>query len=335
MRRRDFMGMLGGAAAWPIAGAAQTPGRVYRFGIFTPSSKSAGVREPGQLVILEEMRLAGFIEGQNLQVLDEGFGVPESELAAGAAALVKAAPDAIQAGHPKYAKAARAATQTIPIVTTTEDMVADGFSTSVAHPDGNVTGISLLSLKLDGKRGDLLAEAVPGLRQMAVLADPGTHKPEHIRDLTELAKARGLELSAFFAKTRDEIVPALDAAKAAGAGAINVLAGQLFYFNHELVIERVQELRLPAIYQWPEWAKRGPHRLRIALRRSVPHHGSPTRRELARNGARGHSDRTANEVRIGDQSEDRQGARRRDTTDVTRERGPNSRMRRRPIAHHL
>ena len=136
-------------------------------------------------------------------------------------------------------------------------MVADGFSTWVAHPDGNVTGISLLSLKLDGKRGDLLAEAVPGLRQMAVLADPGTHKPEHIRDLTELAKARGLELSAFFAKTRDEIVPALDAAKAAGAGAINVLAGQLFYFNHELVIERVQELRLPAIYQWPEWAKQG------------------------------------------------------------------------------
>jgi putative ABC transport system substrate-binding protein len=72
-----------------------------------------------------------------------------------------------------------------------------------------------------------------------------------------LAKARGLELSAFFARTRDEIAPALDAAKAAGAGAINVLAGQLFYFNRQQVIERVQELRLPAIYQLPEWAEQG------------------------------------------------------------------------------
>ena len=257
MRRRDFMGMLGGAAAWPIAAAAQTPGRVYRFGPLTPVSRPELYRLPTVLAIFDEMRSAGFVEGQNLKVLDEGLGAKQSELAATAAALVKAAPDVIEGAGPVFGKAAQAATRTIPIVALSEDLVADGFSTSLARPDGNVTGVSLLSPSLDGKRGDLLRQALPSVRQMAVLADPNGNSAAHIAELKALATARGLELSAFFVKTRDEIVPALDAAKASGAGAVNVLATPLFYYNYRLIIARLRDLGLPAVYQWPDWADEG------------------------------------------------------------------------------
>jgi putative ABC transport system substrate-binding protein len=254
MRRREFLGVLGSAAAWPMAGRAQTPGRTYRIGYLTGASR----RQATLLVaLLDELRLAGFIEGQNLTVLDGGFGVMNNEAPAAIAALVKASPDAIFTPGFVLAKAAQTATKTIPIVAMSEDMVAEGLVSSLARPDGNTTGISLISPDLDGKRGDLLLEAVPGLHHVAVLADPSVDTPSHLQDLKDSAKARGIELSVFSARTPQEIVPALDAAKSSGARAINVLATSLFFFNRRMVIERANELRLPAVYQWPEMAEEG------------------------------------------------------------------------------
>jgi putative tryptophan/tyrosine transport system substrate-binding protein len=254
MRRRDFIGFLSGAAAaWPVRAAAQTPGRTYRIGFLTALSRHT----PNVAALLDELRLAGFIEGQNLTVLDDGFGVGDNALAAAAAALVEASPDAIFAAGLLRAKALQMATKSIPLLAVTEDMVADGLVSSLAHPNGNTTGISLISPDLDGKRGELLLEAVPGLRHVAVLADPSVDASAHLQDLKEPAKARGIELSVFFAKTPEEILPAIDAAKSGGAGAINVLATALFFFNSRLIIERARELRLPAIYQWPEMSEQG------------------------------------------------------------------------------
>jgi putative ABC transport system substrate-binding protein len=253
MQRREFLGVLGGAAAWPMAVQAQTPGRTYRVAYLTGSPRGG----PTALAFRDEMRLAGFIEGQNLSVLLDGVGVPDSRLATAAAALVKAAPDAILGLGFVQAKAAQIATKTIPILALSEDMIADGLVSSISRPEGNTTGISLLSPDLDGKRGDLLLDAVPGLRRVAVLADPNVDKPPHLQALTESAKARGIELSVFSAGTPEEIVPALDAAKSSGAGAINVLATELFFSNRRVVIERVRELRLPAVYQWPDLAEQG------------------------------------------------------------------------------
>jgi putative ABC transport system substrate-binding protein len=121
----------------------------YRFAAWGPTS----------LALLDELRLAGFIEGQNLIVLEDGIGVADSRLATAAAAVVKAAPDAIFAPGFVQAKAAQMATKTIPILALSEDMIADGLVSSIARPDGNTTGISLLSPDLDGKRGDLLLDA--------------------------------------------------------------------------------------------------------------------------------------------------------------------------------
>ena len=255
MRRREFLCVLGSAAAWPMAGRAQTPGRTYRIGYLT-----GALRRQATLFValLDELRLAGFIEGQNLTVLDGGFGLMNNEAPAAVTALVKASPDAIFIPGFVLAKAAQMATKTIPIVAMSEDMVAEGLVvSSLARPDGNTTGISLISPDLDGKRGDLLLEALPGPRHVAVLADPNVDKLPHLQALMDSAKARSIELSVFSARAPQEIVPAMDAAKSSGAGAINVLATSLFFFNRRLVIERASELRLPAVYQWPEMAEEG------------------------------------------------------------------------------
>jgi putative ABC transport system substrate-binding protein len=216
---------------------------------------------PAVAAFFDELRLNGFIEGQNLTVVPGGFDVRNEELAERAAALVKAAPDAIVAGPELPLHALLEVTRTVPLIGMTEDMVAAGLAASLARPGGNITGISLLSPELDGKRQDILMEAVPGARRMAVLADANVTPPQHLQALKDAASQRGVELSVFGVARPEEIVPAIDGAKASGAAAINFLATPLFSVpgsrNNGIVMERVVELRLPAIYQWPETAEQG------------------------------------------------------------------------------
>ncbi len=255
MKRRKFMTLLGGAALVPLRVSAQEPGRTYRLGFLIP----AGRDTPAIAGFLDELRLNGFIEGQNLTVIWGDFNVPTNELAERAAALVKAAPDAIVAGPELPLRTLQAATQTVPLIGMTEDMVASGLVASLARPGGNTTGISLLSPELDGKRQDILIEAVPGVQRIAALADSNVTPPRHVQTLQEAARAHGVQLSVFGVGGPEEIVSAINAAKTSGAEALNFLATPLFSVpgsrNTRVVIERVTELHLPAIYQWPETAE--------------------------------------------------------------------------------
>jgi putative ABC transport system substrate-binding protein len=128
---------------------------------------------------------------------------------------------------------------------------------ALARPGGNTTGVSLLAPELDGKRQDILMDAVPAARRMAALADPAISTPQHLQALQEAVRPRGVELAIFSARTLEEIVPAMNQAKAAGAAALNVLATPLFFFNQRVVIERAAALQMPAMYQWPEMAEAG------------------------------------------------------------------------------
>jgi len=114
--------------------------------------------------LFDELRLNGFIEGKNLVVLS-GFEATDDNLANRAAALVSAAPDAIISGPAPPLRALQAITRTIPLIGMSEDMVGEGLVPSLAHPSGNITGISLLFPELDGKRQEILIEAVPGARR--------------------------------------------------------------------------------------------------------------------------------------------------------------------------
>jgi putative ABC transport system substrate-binding protein len=253
VKRRTFIAALGGAAAWPLAVSAQEAGRTYRIGFLTP----AGRESPAVLAFLDELRLNGFIEGQNLVVDPAGFEVRREQIDERAEALVKAAPDAIIGGPELQLRALQAATRTIPLIGMSEDMVGVGLVASLARPGGNITGMSILSPELDGKRQDILIESVPHIRKLAALADSKVTPLGHVEALKEAAQRRGVELSVFGVAGSEEIVSAIDNAKASGAEALNLLATPLFSVPGSPVIKRVAELRMPAIYQWPETAEGG------------------------------------------------------------------------------
>jgi putative tryptophan/tyrosine transport system substrate-binding protein len=256
--RRELLAALGGAAAaWPLAARGQEADRTYRLGFLT----QVGRNTPGIVAFFDELRAHGFVEGGNLSVIPGGFGVAIERIGEVAETMVKPAPDAIVAGPELPLRALQTLTRTIPLIGMTEDMVAEGFAAWLARPGGNITGISLLSPELDGKRQDILIEAVPGARRIAAVADANVTRPYNLQVLQHGARSRGVELSVFGVNQSDEIISAIDAAKASGAEALNFLAAALFATvgsrNNRVVMERISTVRLPAIFQWPEIAEAG------------------------------------------------------------------------------
>jgi putative ABC transport system substrate-binding protein len=154
-------------------------------------------------------------------------------------------------------RAAQKATTTIPILAGSDDMVGAGLVNSMARPGGNTTGVSILATELDGKRQEILIEAVPGLRRMAALADPNRTPVVKLDALQEAARIRNIELSVHRVASGAEIAAAIDMARESGAEALNVLASPMLYASRQLIMDRVAALRLPSMYQWPEEAEEG------------------------------------------------------------------------------
>jgi putative ABC transport system substrate-binding protein len=254
MRRREFLAaLLAAPIVWPAQPAAQESGRTYRLGFLTPQG-----RQSAAIVgFFDELRLNGFVEGQNLTVAFDGFGVSTERINGSVSALVATNPDAIVGGAELYARALQAATKTIPILIMSEDIVGEGLAASLARPSGNLSGISLLSRELDGKRQGLLIEAVADGRRLAALVDSTITPQHHRQTLQAAAQSRGIELSFHSVTKSDQIATALDEARAKGAEAINILASPLLFFNRRQIIERTTELDLPSIYQFPDMAEEG------------------------------------------------------------------------------
>ena len=132
MKRREFITLLGGAAAaWPFAARApQESGRTYRLGFLLPAARQT----PAVQALFDELRLNGFVEGKNIAVIPGGFEFVDDSLAEQATALVNAAPDAIVAGPALPLRALQALTRSVPLVGMSEDMVAEGLVASLARP---------------------------------------------------------------------------------------------------------------------------------------------------------------------------------------------------------
>ncbi|HEV2188076.1 MAG TPA: ABC transporter substrate-binding protein [Stellaceae bacterium] len=255
MRRREFLTLASAAAtvAWRSGARAQEPGRVYRLGNLFSAPREA----PHQVALRKQLWRASFIEGQNLWIDDDGYGLSADGFNRHADDLVKARVDVILAGGDAAVRAAQRATTEIPVLALTDDMVGQGFVHSLARPDGNITGVTILAAELDEKRQSILIEAVPNARRIALLADSEISKPEHLQALQDAAHNQGMEVSLHLVARPNEIAPAIDAALAVGAKALNILASALFFNNRSIIFERVAAQRLPAIYQWPEMAAQG------------------------------------------------------------------------------
>ncbi len=255
MQRRQFITLLGGAAAvWPLAASAQEAGRIYRLGVLVPTPRESS----NPAAFFDELRGFGFVEGQNLKIVAGSFRLRNDGLPEAVAAIANSSPDVVfSSGGDNFLRAVQKAIPSVPIVGFSADMVAAGVVKSLARPGGNITGISLLTSETDGKRQDILMEAVPGARRMAILADPTNTAPTQLQTLQDAARTRGVELAIFTVRTPDEIAPTMDQINASGAAAINILGGPMFAGNRGLIIERAIVVRLPAIFELPEAADEG------------------------------------------------------------------------------
>jgi putative ABC transport system substrate-binding protein len=253
MRRREFITLLGGAAAaWPLAARAQQ-NRVPVVGVLRINSKDVNetFTEPFQ----RYMKELGWEEGRNVRFQFLWAGGQSEQLPVLARALVTQKVDLIITfGNPAL-QAVQRVTTTIPIVGMTDDMVGAGLAGSMARPGGNTTGISIMGGELDVKRHELLHEFAPQARRIAALADPSsfTSRPE----LESASRAFGVELFIFTAQNRDEIGRALDAMEGARVEAVNVLASAFLNSARTLIADRLRQARLPSIFEWPESAEDG------------------------------------------------------------------------------
>jgi putative ABC transport system substrate-binding protein len=253
MRRREFIAFFSASVTWPFAALAQQAGRTYRVGALSATPRNS----PAPAAMIDELRRLGFVEGQNLTIDWRQYSLHVDLISQFAADIIKAKVDVIYAIGDAAIRAAQRATTTIPILGSTDDMVESGLVKSLARPEGNTTGTSILSAELDGKRQEILIEAVPGLRRVAAIADSNRTGGWRLQALQDSARARGVELSIHQIAKPEEIPAAIDAAKASGAAALNVLASPILYGSRQSIMQHVASLRLPAIYQFPEEAEEG------------------------------------------------------------------------------
>jgi len=173
MRRREFLGAVGAAVAWPLAARAQQA-RIPVFGILLAFSRESGrtFTEP----LRAYMQALGYFEGRNI-AFDVRFADGKVDrLPTLAAELVAQGPAVIATFGDATGLAAKAATATIPIVSMSEDLVRAKLVTSTRQPGGNITGVSVMGTELDAKRLEILAEILPARSTLLLLADPTTHR---------------------------------------------------------------------------------------------------------------------------------------------------------------
>ena len=168
MRRREFIGLVGGAVAWPRAAWAQQTDKVYRIGYL--GLVPAAAQASRMSAFREGLAALGYVEGRNIVIEERRVEGSYDQLAALAAQLIELKVDVIVTHSTPGVLAAKRATTTVPIVAaSTGDAVASGLVASIARPGGNVTGMTFFNPELAGKRLELLKEAMPGLVRVGVL----------------------------------------------------------------------------------------------------------------------------------------------------------------------
>ena len=258
MRRREFITLLGGAAAWPVAARAQQAAMPV-IGFLNGTTPARAVHHV--TAFRHGLNETGYVEGQNVAI-EYRWGENRSDrLPALAAELVRRPVTIIAAtGGFGSAPAAKAATTTIPIVFTLGgfDPVESGLVASLARPGGNVTDVTLLSAALTAKRMDLLRALIPKASVVAILVSPGSGTAEtQLKEVQPAARAFGLQLLELSASTEDEIDAAFRTLAAHRVDALFVGGSPLFETRRDHIVVLAARYAVPAIYNWREFTAAG------------------------------------------------------------------------------
>jgi len=258
MRRREFFAIVGGSLLWPRAARAQQAGKTYRVGLLATGGVVAAMDERRNS-ILEGLAANGFFEGRNLE-FDVRSGEGRSErLAEFAAALQAANVDAIVTfGYPAAAAAKTSSTDIPVVVTGAGDPVATGLADSLARPGGHVTGMTELSTELSGKRLEILKEAVPNLRRVAMLFN-ATDLGMTLRSQAAANAARELNVDVQTLGVREpnDFDEAFAEMTKARPDAMLMVSDALTVLNRKRIMNFAAANRLPAIYEFSALVRDG------------------------------------------------------------------------------
>jgi putative tryptophan/tyrosine transport system substrate-binding protein len=258
VRRREFISLLGGAAAaWPLAARAQQAAMPV-IGFLASTSPTAWA--PYLTAFKQGLREAGYIEGQNVTIEYRWAEGDYARLPALAADLVRRHVAVLVAvGGSSSAKAAKAASSTIPIVFTTGgDPVGLGLVASLNRPGGNVTGVALLVAEMESKRFGLLRDMVPTATLVAVLLNSRSPvSTTELNDVQEAARAVGQQIHILNASSEQELDAAFASLAKLGVGALLVGSDPFFNSRRSYLVSLAARARVPAIYELREYVVAG------------------------------------------------------------------------------
>jgi putative ABC transport system substrate-binding protein len=256
MTRRDFITLLGGAVAWPLAARAQQAGKLPTIGFLGASTALAG----GQWAVafVQRLRELGWIENRTVTIEHRWAEGRDERFAEIAAEFIRLKVDVIVTYGTASAIAAKKATAVIPIVIAgAGDLVGTGLVASLARPGGNVTGLSMQTPDLVGKRIEMLREILPGLRTMAILANIGN--PITMLEMEEAhaaARTIGLDVATSEIRRAEDIAPVFEALKGR-ADALYVCADALLSTNRIRINTLALGVRLPTMHGFREYVEAG------------------------------------------------------------------------------
>jgi putative ABC transport system substrate-binding protein len=252
MRRRDFITLIGTAAAWPLAARAQqSRDRVRRIGVLIPFREDA-VTEVLVAAFRQRFQELGWTEGRNVQFDYRYTGGNPERTSSASAELVALAPDAILADANPAVASLMQVTHTIPIVfTRVSDPVGSGFVSNLAHPGGNITGFHSFEPAIAGKWLEVLKELAPGVRRAAVVHHPDiAANVAFVRAAEAASSTFGVTITSAAVRNAKDVEETITKFAQEPNGGLVVAPAPPTFDNRELVVALAARFRLPAVYSY-------------------------------------------------------------------------------------
>jgi putative tryptophan/tyrosine transport system substrate-binding protein len=250
MKRREFISLLGGAAAWPLSARAQQGEQMRRIGIILPAAADDAEFQAWVGAFLQALGQSGWSIGRNVRIDTRWATTDAAEIRRHAAELVALAPDVILAAGTSTVGPMLQATRTVPIVfPTVADPVGAGFVESLARPGGNATGFMNFEFSLGGKWLELLKQIAPGVTRAAVLRDAAQGSgTSQFAAIQAVAPALRVEVNPVTVRDAPEIERAVAAFARSPNGGLIVTGSPLAIFHHNLIVTLAARHKLPAVY---------------------------------------------------------------------------------------
>jgi len=259
LKRRSFITLLGGAAAWPLAASGQQPQRTRRIGILLAVSEGELEYQAGLAALVQALGQFGWIEGRNIDIFTKWAGSDPATIRTSSEQLVALAPDIIVTFGDSPMAPLLATTRSVPIVfNNVTDPVGAGFVESLAEPGGNATGFLRFEYTLAGKWLDLLRQIAPGIRRVAVLRDSSISAGiGQFAVIQSVAPSVGIDIRAIHLLDAAEIERNIASLARNPNGGLILTAGARALAHSELIIALAARYKLPAVYYRRSFADRG------------------------------------------------------------------------------